>query len=125
MATPWAISFTFEEYLELIDRTGQALRPDKREQIAAHQQLPKGIFRCTSMEEANADWERWYAEMVTPRVFETMRALVGFPEIGHPMGDGTNRHHDTKPRHSRITTKPALITKYRSIAPIFHAKLSL
>ena len=26
--------------------------------------VPKGIFRYRSHEEANADWERWHAELV-------------------------------------------------------------
>jgi hypothetical protein len=26
--------------------------------------VPKGIFRYATMEEANADWERWHAELV-------------------------------------------------------------
>ena len=30
--------------------------------------VPKGIFRYASMEQANADWERWHAEMVTAAV---------------------------------------------------------
>jgi hypothetical protein len=30
--------------------------------------VPKGLFRYTSMEQANADWERWHAEMATESV---------------------------------------------------------
>jgi hypothetical protein len=26
--------------------------------------VPKGVFRYRSMTEANADWERWHAELV-------------------------------------------------------------
>jgi hypothetical protein len=26
--------------------------------------VPKGVFRYRSMAEANADWERWHAELV-------------------------------------------------------------
>ncbi len=41
--TPWAIPFAFDDYLELVDWTGRALRPDKRGHIAAHQ--PKILDR--------------------------------------------------------------------------------
>jgi hypothetical protein len=30
--------------------------------------VPKGLFRYTSMKQANADWERWHAEMVAESV---------------------------------------------------------
>ncbi len=30
--------------------------------------VPKGIFRYRSMAQANADWERWHAEMVAEDV---------------------------------------------------------
>lgn len=30
--------------------------------------VPKGVFRYASMEEANADWERWHVELVTSTV---------------------------------------------------------
>jgi hypothetical protein len=29
---------------------------------------PKGVFRYRSMAEANLDWERWHAELVTAAV---------------------------------------------------------
>jgi hypothetical protein len=35
--TPWAVPFAFEDYLELVDWTGRALRADKRGRIAAQQ----------------------------------------------------------------------------------------
>ena len=37
--------------------------------------VPKGVFRYRSHEEANADWERWHAELVaeTARQRETDR----------------------------------------------------
>jgi hypothetical protein len=33
--TPWAVPFAFEDYLELVDWTGRALRSDKRGRIEA------------------------------------------------------------------------------------------
>ena len=30
--------------------------------------VPKGVYRYDSMEQANLDWERWHAEMVTETV---------------------------------------------------------
>jgi len=30
--------------------------------------VPKGVYRYTSMEQANLDWERWHAEMVEESV---------------------------------------------------------
>lgn len=30
--------------------------------------VPKGVFRYRSMAEANADWERWHAELVAETV---------------------------------------------------------
>ncbi len=30
--------------------------------------VPKGVFRYRTMEEANADWERWQAELITAEV---------------------------------------------------------
>ena len=31
----------------------------------ARTRVPKGIFRYRSMQEANADWERWQADAIT------------------------------------------------------------
>jgi len=49
-------------------RPAGTLRPPTAEQRAWMQQMarkrtrvPKGVFRYRSMEEANADWERWHA----------------------------------------------------------------
>ncbi|HEB78645.1 MAG TPA: transposase [Methylothermaceae bacterium] len=41
--TPWAIPFDFQDYLELVDWTGRAIRDDKRGAIPAHQ--PKILVR--------------------------------------------------------------------------------
>lgn len=30
--------------------------------------VPKGVYRYASIQEANADWERWHAEMVTENI---------------------------------------------------------
>jgi hypothetical protein len=35
-----------------------------RQMACYRTRVPKGVFRYTSMEEANADWERWHAELV-------------------------------------------------------------
>jgi hypothetical protein len=32
--------------------------------------VPKGVFRYRSMADANADWERWHAELVAQTVLE-------------------------------------------------------
>jgi len=40
---PWAIPFDFRDYLELVDWTGRAIRPDKRGFIAAN--TPKILGR--------------------------------------------------------------------------------
>ncbi len=39
-----------------------------RRMAGGETRTPKGVFRYRSMEEANADWERWHAEMVTEDV---------------------------------------------------------
>jgi hypothetical protein len=39
-----------------------------RQMARHHTRVPKGIFRYASMVQANADWERWHAEMVTAAV---------------------------------------------------------
>jgi len=41
--TPWAVPFAFEDYLELVDWTGRALRPDKPGYIQAR--VPKILVR--------------------------------------------------------------------------------
>lgn len=47
------------------------IRPPTKEEVAWVQamsrrrtRVPKGVFRYTSMEQANADWERWQAEAI-------------------------------------------------------------
>ncbi len=62
-----------------VGRRGQRpigpLRPPTPEEIAWSQQMgqyrtrvPKGVFRYHSQAEANADWERWHAELVAATV---------------------------------------------------------
>lgn len=36
--------------------------------------VPKGVFRYRTMEEANADWERWCAELVAATVSPARRS---------------------------------------------------
>ncbi len=65
---------------DLVQRAAQALRgqagptPEEIAWIRSMSQyrtrVPKGVFRYRSHEEANADWERWHAELVA----ETVRA---------------------------------------------------
>jgi hypothetical protein len=52
-------------------RTIGPLSPPTLEEIAwskrmalTRTRVPKGVFRYRSMAEANADWERWHAELV-------------------------------------------------------------
>ena len=46
--------------------------PEEREwvrQMASRRtRVPKGVFRYRTMDEANADWERWRAELVAETV---------------------------------------------------------
>jgi hypothetical protein len=39
-----------------------------RQMAQRHTRVPKGVFRYRTMEEANADWERWRAELVAETV---------------------------------------------------------
>lgn len=46
--------------------------PEEREWVRAmarrRTRVPKGVFRYRSIEEANADWERWHVDMVADAV---------------------------------------------------------
>jgi REP element-mobilizing transposase RayT len=68
--TPWAVPFAFEDYLELVDWTGRALRSDKRGHVAARQ--PKILDRM------GIDGERFisYAE----RLLKEFGTVVGAPQ---------------------------------------------
>jgi hypothetical protein len=70
---------------DLATRTGTAAggaagpTPEEIEWLRAmsnyRTRVPKGVFRYRSHEEANADWERWHAELVAA----TARHLEGGP----------------------------------------------
>jgi hypothetical protein len=49
--------------------TLRAPNTDERVWVArmapAQTRVPKGVFRYRSMQEANADWERWQADAIT------------------------------------------------------------
>jgi hypothetical protein len=68
--TPWAVPFAFEDYLELVDWTGRALRSDKRGHIEA--QTPRILDRL------NIDGERFigYAD----RLLKAFGSVIGAPE---------------------------------------------
>lgn len=67
--TPWAVPFAFEDYLELVDWTGRAVRSDKRGHVAARQ--PKILDRM------GIDGERFisYAD----RLLKEFGTAVGAP----------------------------------------------
>ncbi|WP_462321548.1 hypothetical protein [Halochromatium sp.] len=63
------------EFQRIVGRRRQRpvgeLRPPTREERAwvsamasRRSRVPKGVFRSRTMEEANADWERWHVELV-------------------------------------------------------------
>lgn len=63
------------EFQRIIGRRRQRpvgeLRPPTEEERAwvrtmasRRSRVPKGVFRYRTMEEANADWERWHVELV-------------------------------------------------------------
>ena len=68
--TPWAVPFAFEDYLELVDWTGRAVRSDKRGHIEAR--LPRILDRL------NIDGERFlgYAN----RLLEAFGTAIGAPQ---------------------------------------------
>jgi hypothetical protein len=54
-----------------LQRPEGVLAPPSAEEIAWHEamsrtrtRVAKGVFRYASIEEANADWERWHADAV-------------------------------------------------------------
>ena len=64
------------EFQRIIGRRRQRpigeLRPPTAEERAwvramasRRSRVPKGVFRYRTMDEANADWERWHVEQVT------------------------------------------------------------
>jgi hypothetical protein len=68
--TPWAVPFAFEDYLELVDWTGRALRSDKRGHIEAG--APRILDRL------HIDGERFigYAD----RLLKAFGSVIGAPE---------------------------------------------
>ena len=42
-----------------------------RAMASRRSRVPKGVFRYRTMEEANADWERWHVELVTAMAAES------------------------------------------------------
>ncbi len=73
------LSMSKNEFARTLGRrippTTGPVRPPTEQQRAWVRQMsrrrtrvPKGIFRYASMEQANADWEHWHAEMVTTAV---------------------------------------------------------
>lgn len=47
-----------------------------RQMSVVRTRVPKGVFRYRSMAEANADWERWNAELV---------AAIADPNVTRPL----------------------------------------
>jgi hypothetical protein len=68
--TPWAIPFAFEDYLELVDWTGRAIRPDKRGHIDAAQ--PKILDRL------GIDGEAFISQ--AGRLLQVFGTAVGAPQ---------------------------------------------
>ena len=68
--TPWAVPFAFEDYLELVDWTGRALRPDKRGQIGAR--YPRILDRL------NIDGEHFIS--CADRLLKAFGSAIGAPE---------------------------------------------
>jgi REP element-mobilizing transposase RayT len=68
--TPWAVPFAFEDYLELVDWTGRALRSDKRGHIA--EQHPRILDRL------NIDSERFLSH--ADRLLDAFGTAIGAPE---------------------------------------------
>jgi hypothetical protein len=68
--TPWAVPFAFEDYLELVDWTGRALRSDKRGHIAG--QHPRILDRL------NIDSERFLSH--ADRLLDAFGTAIGAPE---------------------------------------------
>ncbi len=68
--TPWAVPFAFDDYLELVDWTGRALRSDKRGHIDARQ--PRILARL------NIDGEQFisYAD----RLLKAFGTAIGAPQ---------------------------------------------
>lgn len=51
--------------------------------MAGHRsRVPKGVFRYRSMVDANADWERWRAELVAAVIPESLARLGGGSDEG-------------------------------------------
>jgi len=69
-STSWAIAFEFEDYFELVDWTGRAIRDDKRGYIASHQ--PKILERLGIDGEAFIN----YAD----RLLKQFGSAVGAPQ---------------------------------------------
>ena len=67
--TPWAIPFAFDDYLELVDWTGRAIRSDKREHIPASH--PKILDRL------GIDPEQFVGR--SERLLEAFGTAVGAP----------------------------------------------
>jgi len=67
---PWAVPFDFQDYLELVDWTGRAIREDKRGFIASHQ--PRILARLAIDGEAFID----YAD----RLLKQFGSAVGVPQ---------------------------------------------
>jgi hypothetical protein len=68
--TPWAVPFSFADYLELVDWTGRALRPDKRGLIGAR-------YPCI-LDRLNIDGERFIR--CADRLLKAFGSAIGAPQ---------------------------------------------